>query len=88
MRTFTAGAESVTESDDIISVTWSWTSKNDGFPDVEHKLTWIKDETHLYFETKNPAGRWVSTQVRNDRFRPSNLKQAREMATEFIGGTE
>lgn len=88
MRTLTAGGETVTESDEIISVVWSWTSRHDDFADVEHKLTWIKDEPALYFETKNPEGRWVGTLVRNERFRPSNLKQAREMAIEFIGGDE
>lgn len=86
MRTITVGRETVTESDEIICVVWSWISRNEGFRDVAHKLTWIKDETFLYFETLNPEGKWISTRVRNDQFRPSNLKQAREMAIAFIGG--
>lgn len=88
MRTIIAGKESVTESDEIISVVWSWTSHYDEFPSVEHRLVWIKDGRDLYFETRNPEGKWISTPVRNERFRPRNLKQAREMAIEFIGGDE
>lgn len=88
MRTTTVGNETVTESDEIISVVWSWTSHYDELPSVEHRLTWIKDEPQFYFEVKNPAGEWISMRVRNDRFRPHTHKQAREMATEFIGGTE
>lgn len=85
MRTISVGRETVTESDEIIAVIWSWTSHYDELPSVEHRLTWIKDETWLYFEVKNPEGKWISTPVRNDRFRPTNHKQAREMVIEFIG---
>lgn len=88
MRTITAGRETVTESDEMIAVVWSWISHYDDLPSVAHQLTWIKDETWLYFETRNPEGKWISTPVRNERFQPSNLKQARAMAIEFIGGDE
>lgn len=86
MRTFSAGKESVTESDDIISLVWSWTSNDEGFDPIEHRVTWIKGEPRMYYEVKNPAGKWVSTEIRSDRFRPTSERQAREMAAAFIGG--
>jgi hypothetical protein len=89
VRTIIAdNGDKVTESDEIISVVWSWTSEYDNFPAVEHQLTWIKDEPALYYGVKNPVGRWVTTEVRNDDYRPSSHAKARELALKFINGGE
>lgn len=86
MRTTTAAnGDTITESDDIISVTWSWTTEYDEFPTVEHRLTWIKGEPRLYFELRVEGGAgWSSMPVRHPDYRPTSLANARELAHRFI----
>lgn len=86
MKTFTApSGATVSVSDDILSLTWSWTDVYDDFPPVEHQIVWFKGDHELIFGTKTEqSGRWVHVPIRNADYRPTSEKTAREMAAKFI----
>lgn len=87
MSTFTVGNETVHEARDGLYVTWTWTSNYDdlGLPSVEHRISWLPGGPEMYYGVKNPAQRWVETVMRNQHFRASTIKQARELVREFVG---
>lgn len=94
MRTFCeapSGAK-VTESDEMLAVVWAWTDEYPDFPDrtYPHRLTWVKDDVGLFFETQRADGKWLGVRVQHPDYQAASLAEAREMVTKFVqaGGDE